>query len=120
MSLFDDMQHQVTVLGPPLVTQDSARGEVITWPTVRAAGVPCMIRVGAGGERNEFDQSQRPRSTHSIAFNGDNDGGVQPGDKLVDDNTGQTYRFTGDMPQQGYGGIEHFNVITVTEMTPSV
>lgn len=118
MSLFDDLQHSVSIF-IPTVTQDAARGEVITWPTLRAANVPCLIRSGGGSERDEFDQTQRPRSTHTIAFS-DYDGGVQPGDKLVDDNTGQTYRFTGDNPQQGYGGIEAFNVITVTEMTPSV
>lgn len=119
MSLFDNLEHSVTIYGPPVVVIDAGRGANPTWPTVRAANVPCMILAGGGGERDEFDQSQRPRSTHSIAFS-DNDGGVQPGDKLVDDNTGQTYRYTGDRSQQGYGGIERFNIISVTEMNPSV
>lgn len=116
MSLFDNLQHSVDIYGPPLVEQDTSKGEVITWPTLRAASVPCLIRQGAGTERDEFGQSQRPVSTHTIAFAGDNDGGVQPGDKLVNVNTGKSYRFTGDMPQEGYGGIESFNIISVREV----
>lgn len=116
MSLFDDLPHSVTIYGPPNTVQDASRGEVITWPTVRAANVPCLICAGPGGERDEFDQSQRPVNTHNIAFAGDNDGGVQPGDKLVNDKTGATYRFTGDRPQQGVGGIDDWNLITVREM----
>lgn len=116
MSLFDNLPHEVNVLGPPNVVQDSSKGEVITWPTVRAAGVPCLIRQGTGSEQNEFGQSERQRATHSIAFGPDNDGDVQTGDALEDVNTGVRYRFTGDRPQQGVGGIEGFNIITVTEI----
>ncbi len=119
MSLFDNMEHRVTVYGPPDVTTDSSGGEVITWPTVRARGVPCIILEGFGGERNEFSQSQRPRGSVTITF-GCYDGGVEPGDKLVDDKTGSTYRFTGDKKQQGYGGIPQFTQISATELSPSV
>lgn len=115
MSLFDNLPHSVSIY-QPTVTKDSSGGEVITWPTLRAANVPCLICAGQGTERDEFGQSQRPRSGHSIAFAGDNDGGTEPGDKLVDDNTGKTYRFTGDRPQQGVGGIESWNLISVTEL----
>lgn len=117
MSLFDDLPHQVSIYWPT-VTQDASKGEVITWPAanLRAAGVPCLILQGPGGEANEFSQSQRPVSYHTIAFAGDNDGGVQPGDKLVDDVTGRAYRFTGDRPQQGVGGIDDFNFITVRDV----
>lgn len=115
MSLFDDMPMSVTIYGPPTVTRDSARGEVITWPVVRAANVPCLILQGTATERNEFGQEQRQVAQNSIAF-GESDGGIEPGDKLVDDNTGATYRFTGDRPQQGVGGIGDFNIILVREM----
>ncbi len=115
MSLFDDLPHSVTIHGPPTVTADNAGGEVITWPVVRAAGVPCLILTGQGGERDEFSQSQRTRNQHTIAFS-DYDGGVTNGDKVTDDKTGATYRFTGDRPQQGVGGIESWNLITVTEL----
>jgi hypothetical protein len=119
MSLFDDLPHSVTIYGPPTVTADSARGQVITWPTVRASGVPCLIARGSGSESNEFSQTERPRQSHFIAFS-DNDGGIEPGDKVVNDTTGETYRFTGDRQQQGVGGIEDFNIISVTEIAPSV
>lgn len=116
MSLFDDLPHSVSIY-LPTVAQDASGGEVITFTTLRAAGVPCLISAGQGGERDEFTQSQRQVSTHTIAFAGDNDGGVQPGDQLVDDNTGSIYRYTGGRPQQGVGGIANWNLITVREMT---
>lgn len=117
MSLFDSLEHSVSIYYPT-VTQDASKGEVITWPApnLRAASVPCLIRQGAGSERDEFSQSERPVGTHTIAFAGDNDGGVQPGDQLVNDNTGAIYRFTGDMPQEGYGGIDSFNIISVRQV----
>ncbi len=114
MSLFDDLPHSVTIYQPTVV-QDASKGEVITWTEVRCANVPCLILQGGGNERDEFTQSQRPVSYHSIAFS-DNDGGVQVGDQLVNDCTGATYRFTGDKPQQGVGGIGDFNIITVREV----
>jgi hypothetical protein len=114
MSLFDNLPHVITIY-KPTVTQDTSAGEVVTYDTVRTANVPCLICAGAGGERDEFYQSERPVSTHTIAF-GDSDGDVQPGDQLVDDNTGQKYRFTGDRPQQGVGGIDGWNQITVREV----
>lgn len=112
MSLFDDLPHSVSVYGPPVLVNDTSKGQIITWPTLRAANVPCLILQGTGVERDEFDQSQRQVAQHSIAFS-DYDGGLQVGDKLVDDRTGISYRFTGDRPQQGVGGIEDFNIITV-------
>lgn len=119
MSLFDDLEHAVSIYSPTVTFEESSGAQVTTYDTLRAANVPCLIRAGAGGERDEFSQSERPRSTHTIAFS-DYDGGVQPGDKLVNLNTGQTYRFTGDMQQEGYGGIQPFNIISVTELNPSV
>lgn len=119
MSLFDNLPHKISIYGPPNVELDAAGGEVITWPTLRAAGVPCIILAGAGSERDEFEQSQRPRSTHTITF-GCNDGGALPGDKIVNDATDETYRYTGNKSQQGIGGIPSFNQITVTELSPSV
>jgi len=112
----DLMPHSVTIFGPPDISQDTSGGDNPTWPTIRTANVPCQIMAGAGGERDEFEQSQRPVSTHTIVFGYGGDGGVRPGDKLVDDNTGKTYRFTGDRPQQGIGGIGDFNVITVRQV----
>jgi len=115
MSLFDDLPHLVSIYGPPTVVLDAARGEKITWPTLRAASVPCLILQGTATEQDEFGQAQRQVAQHSIAFS-DYDGGVEPGDKLVDDRTGRSYRFTGDRPQQGVGGIADFNIILVREM----
>lgn len=115
MSLFDELPHAVSIYGPPTVTNDASGGQIITWPTLRAAAIPCLILQGTGSERDEFSQSERQRAQHSIAF-GCNDGGIQEGDKLVDDRTGAAYRFTGNRPQQGVGGIGDFNVITVTEL----
>lgn len=115
MSLFDNLPHLVDVYGPPVVTSDAARGQVITWPTVRAEGVPCLILQGTASERNEFTQQEQQVAQHSIAFS-DYDGGLEVGDKLVDVKTGRSYRFTGDRPQQGVGGIADFNIITVREL----
>lgn len=115
MSLFDDLPHSVSIYGPPLVTPDSSGGEVITWPTLRTAGVPCLIRRGTGSENDEFNQTQRQVATHSIAFS-DNDGGLELGDLLINEKTLEKYRFTGDRPQQGVGGIEDFNIITVRQL----
>lgn len=110
------MPHSVTVYGPPTVVQQTeSGGELITWPTVRALNVPCLINFGNAGESDEFNQSQSQRTSHTIAFAGDNYGGLQPGDKLVDDVTGVPYRFTGDRLQQGVGGIEDFVFATVTQ-----
>ena len=83
---------------------------------LRGANVPCLILTGQGGERDEFGQSQRTRNQHTIAFS-DYDGGVDNGDKLIDDNTGRTHRFTGDRPQQGVGGIISWQLITVTQLS---
>ena len=116
MSLWDSLPHSVTIYGPPVVTQKpNSKAYFTTWPTIRSANVPCLILQGTGTERDEFDQEQRQVAQHTIAFS-DNDGGIQSGDKLVDDNTGKTYRFTGDRPQQGVGGIGDFNIITVREL----
>lgn len=115
MSLFDSLPHQVTILGPPTVTNDASGAQIITWPTTRTANVPCLILQNTGSERDEFSQSERQRAQHTIAF-GCNDGNIQVGDKLVDDKTGASYRFTGNRPQQGVGGIGDFNIITVTEL----
>ena len=114
MSLFDDMQHSVTIF-IPTVTQDSSGGEVITYTTVRAANVGCLICGGDATQRDEFSQSQRTRATHTIAFP---DGGmnVQPGDQIVDNNSGSIYLYTGGKAQQGYGGIDNFTIISVTEL----
>lgn len=114
MSLFDDMPHSVTVY-KPTVTQDGSRGEVVTYDTVRAANVPCLICQGAGSERDEFYQTERPVNTHTIAF-GDDDGGVQPGDQLTNDGTGDVYHYSGGKPQEGVGGIDDFNVISVRQV----
>lgn len=118
MSLFDDLPHRVSIYGPPLVVTDASRGQTITWPTLRTPNVPCLILQGTATERDEFDQSQRQVAQHSIAF-GDNDGGLEVGDLLVNDRTGVKYRFTGDRPQEGVGGIDDFNVITVRELVTS-
>jgi hypothetical protein len=119
MSLFDELPHSVSVYGPPTVTTDASGGEVITWPTLRAANVPCLILQGSATETGDFSQSQNQRVLHSIAFS-DYDGGIQPGDKLVNDLNGRTYRFTGGRPQQSVGGIQDFNIISVTEFSQSV
>jgi hypothetical protein len=115
MSLFDNLEHRITIYGPPVMTEDAAGAQVPTWPNVRASAVPCIILFGQGGEANEFSQSERQRQSHTIAF-GDYDGGLQSGDIMVDDYTGRTFRFTGDRKQQGYGGIQDFIYITVTEL----
>ncbi len=116
MSLFDNLPHAIDIYGPPLVTVDNAGGEVITWPTLRAGSVPCLICANQGGERDEFNQSQRTRNQYTIAFS-DYDGGVDNGDKIIDLGTGATYRFTGDRPQQGVGGIASWQLITVTQLS---
>lgn len=112
-----NMPHSVTIYYPT-IAQDASRGEVVTYPAgnVRSANVPCLILAGAGGERGEWYQSKRPANTHTIAFGTDTDGDVQPGDQLVDDTTGDIYRFTGGKPQQGVGGIDNFNVISVFQV----
>ncbi len=114
MSLLDDMQHSISVYRA-VTTLDASGADIVSW-VLRTANVPCLICQGAGGERNEFDQTQFQRSTHTIAFGTAGDGGIQRGDQLVDDNTGAVYRYTGGKPQQGYGGIPDFNIITVTEV----
>jgi hypothetical protein len=115
MSLFDDLPHRITIHGPPVIVTDAAKGKYPTWPTVRASGVPCLILQGTGSERDEFSQDQRQVATHSIAFSGC-DGGIETGDKIVNDTTGKTYWFTGTRPQQGVGNIDGFNVISVREL----
>lgn len=109
------MPHRVTIFGPPTIVTDASKGQRITWPTVRAANVPCLILQGTGTERNEFTQEERQVAQHSIAF-GDCGCVLEVGDKLVDDVTGKAYRFTGTRPQQGVGGIADFNIITVREL----
>lgn len=115
MSLFDSgLEHSVSIYSPTVV-QDASKGEVITWTTLRAANVPCLILQGRGNNRDEFSQSQRPVSEHTIAFS-DYDGGVQPGDRLTNDKTGAVYAYDGGRPQQGVGGIADWNLIGVREM----
>jgi hypothetical protein len=118
MSLFDDLDvmAQMVNIYLPTVTQDASGGDDITFTTLRAANVPCLICAGQASERDEFSQAQRPRVSHSIAFGVNGDGGVQPGDQLVDCNTGAIYRFTGEKSQQTVGGIDAFSFITVTQL----
>jgi hypothetical protein len=106
----------VTIYGPPVLVTDGSNAKRPTWPTVRAANCPCLIIAGSATERDEFSQDERQVATHTISF-GIYDYGIQPGDKLVDDNTGKTYRYDGGrVPQQGFGNIPSFNTITVREV----
>lgn len=118
MSLLDEseMPMSVDVLGPPLVTTDSAGGSVITWPTTAASGVPCQIMFGGGGESNEYSQSQFERNTHTIAFNESRSDVLIRGYKLVDTRDGSSYRITGISRKQGIGSIPDYLIVQVTQV----
>lgn len=82
MSLYDDPSHTITIYGPPVATTDSAGGEVITWPTVRAASVPCILNPTGASEQERFGQTGIVRSfTVSILTEL---ASPERGDKLID------------------------------------
>lgn len=102
MPLFDDPEHSVAIHGPPTVTQDDAGGDVIAWPTVRAAAVPCSINLTGASTQDRFGQPGVV-VTHVVAFG---EGvSVQRGDRLVCDDTGEVLHVLGIRRGRAYGSV---------------
>lgn len=115
MALYDDPPHSVTIYGPPTTTRDAGGGVSVTWPTVRLAAVPCSINTASATERELFQQMGL-FVTHTIAFlSAALTTPIQRGDKIVADDTGDTYMVKGLRAGRAYGSIPAFTVAQVEE-----
>ncbi len=82
MALYDDPEHSCDILGPPVVTSGTAGGDVLTWPTTRAAAVPCSINTTGASPQDRFSQPEMVVITHVVGF-GPDVTVPQRGDKLL-------------------------------------
>jgi hypothetical protein len=113
MSLFDDLEHRLNLMGPPTSGTDAGGGVEITWPTARAMSVPCLVCTASSQERELFAQ-QGISVSHTIAFEGDG-AGVQRGDKLTTVDLMIAYHIVGIRVQDGVGGIDQFTYVFAQE-----
>lgn len=113
MALHDNPPMRVTIYGPPTAARDGGGGEAVTWPTVRQAAVPCSIDTAGGTDRLVFSQMGM-FVTHRIgiltsALSSD----VARGDKVVADDTGDTFIVHGISKGRSYGNIPGFTYLSV-------
>lgn len=107
MSLFDRLPHTVDILGPQSSDRDAGGGVAVTWPTTRAASVPCLISAPFDAAQDRFGQENLVGS-YTLAFAGTVT--VARGDLLsvVSADTlpaGTKLRVTGLKAQPAVGGI---------------
>jgi len=87
MPFWNGLPHSCTIYGPPLATRDTYGGTTVTWPTVRASGVPCLINSTGGSPAPQFQQEGMGIS-HTVGFKADVV--IERGDKIVDE-SGNSY-----------------------------
>lgn len=95
-------------MGPPTTARDDGGGSQVTWPTTRAASVPCLINSQSANAQDRFSMDNLVGGV-TVAFNGD--ATVERGDLLVvvgGPYTGRSMRVTGLNPVWGMGGIDSF------------
>lgn len=112
MSLFDNLPHRCNVLGPAAASRDAGGGTLVTWPTVRAPNVPCLVTTAPSSTTDRFDQDQLSGQS-TICFSGA--AAVQRGDLIVlvgGRNSGARMRVTSINDITGVGGIADFLVVT--------
>ena len=101
------MDHQVTVEYSDGSGRDSGGGTELAW-TTRDTGVPCLLNVSGGGERDQFAQQQIPNVLRGATFYA----GMQRGDRVTvtagPSLVGEVLRVTGLQSQPGvdFLGIE--------------
>lgn len=103
MALYDEPEHAVTIYGPPTVAAGTSGGDVITWGTVRASGVPCSINTTGASTQDRFAQPGIV-ITHVVAF-GPDVTLPRRGDKLVADDTGLSLHVRGLRTGRACGGV---------------
>lgn len=109
MSLWDDgAEHTATFYGPPVATTDSAGGEVLTWPTVRTADVPCIVNPTGSRTEERFGQQGILR-TYTISFLSDYATPAR-GDKALD-SLGNYHHVLGIKPGQAMGDVPSLSYV---------
>lgn len=111
--IWDNLPHVVDVLGPQTTATDAGGGVVVTWPTTRAANVPCLINAPFDSASDRFAQDNLI-GTWTLAMAGTVT--VARGDLLSVVSAdvvpaGTKLRVTGLKYQPGVGGIDsHLHV----------
>ena len=72
-------EHAITIYGPVSSARDSGAGTALSWPTIRTANVPCLIKADASPEAERFGQMQLLDEITIATY----DTSVQRGDKVV-------------------------------------
>lgn len=112
--LYANPPHRVTIY-KSASARDSAGGTNLTY-SVRQAAVPCSIATASGSEQDRFSQMNLT-ITHRVAFLSSTlTDGVLVGDKLVADDTGDTYHVRGISRGRSYGTIPAFTYVDVEQL----
>ena len=114
MALYDDPTHTVTIYGPPVATTDGSGGEVITWPTVRTSGVPCILNPTGASETERFGQVGIVR-TFTISFLSEYATPAR-GDKILDSD-GLYHHIRGIKPGLPMGNIPALTYVDTESWT---
>lgn len=120
MALYDAPTHRVTLYsttaGITAATRDTGGGTALTYTSAQAA-VPCLINTISANEQLRYAQVQ-VIVTHTIAFLSSVLTVTLAQEwKIVDDDTGDTYRIKGLRKGRQQGGIPAFTYADVEELT---
>lgn len=116
MALYDDPPMQATIYGPPTSSRDSAGGTNITWGTVRQSGVSASINTLSGSEIERFAQMGLTVSHRVGVLSSKLSNSVQVGDKIVADDTGESYHVKSIERGRAYGGVPSFTYLNVEQL----